>query len=99
MSSMASLEGIEYEPTSDEVATQPTWRWRCRRAVQCLVRSTIFELAACSTVMLNAGFLGMQVEWQAHHLSDDLPPYYKGIEVFVCVLFSAELLLRLADFV
>mmetsp|Transcript_110665 Transcript_110665/g.247320 ORF Transcript_110665/g.247320 Transcript_110665/m.247320 type:complete len:671 (+) Transcript_110665:83-2095(+) len=69
----------------------------CRMQVQRMVGSPIFDYAAGFMVLCNAVCIGAQTEYQATS-QDDMPKTplgYRLLELFFCVIFTAELALRL----
>lgn len=61
-----------------------------------LVESTRFDMACGALVVINAGVMGIQVDWMARHRSADAPTIFRSFEKLFCLLFTIEWILRLA---
>lgn len=70
----------------------------CEAMQQRLVRfvtSGACDFVATLMLVANAITIGAQVDFMARHVTEDLPPPYRWAEVAFCVVFSAEILLRI----
>lgn len=63
-----------------------------------LVNSSSFDYAVGCMVLLNAGAIGAQVDWDARNPTEATPITYKAINWIFCGLFTFELALRLITF-
>lgn len=69
-----------------------------KRSALWLVSHQVFDYAVASLIILNGLVVGMQIDWNARHTTDEAPWVYQVIEVVFCVVFTAELCLRLFAF-
>eukprot|EP00933_Yihiella_yeosuensis_P049958 TRINITY_DN4764_c2_g1_i1.p1 TRINITY_DN4764_c2_g1~~TRINITY_DN4764_c2_g1_i1.p1 ORF type:complete len:754 (-),score=122.62 TRINITY_DN4764_c2_g1_i1:266-2527(-) len=62
------------------------------------VRSDVFDYIACTLLVLNSLTIGAQTDYQAQNINQPVPPIYRGIEIFFCVVFTSELCARISVF-
>jgi len=66
-----------------------------KERARALVRHQYFDYAVCAVIALNAASIGVQTDYVAQHHTDNLPSSHRAVDITFCVLFTAELLLRL----
>jgi hypothetical protein len=71
-------------------------QWRERVAI--LGNSPGFDWTVCCIILLNALMIGIQSDYVARTLSEEMPTAFFALEMFLCVAFTMELALRLFVF-
>eukprot|EP00746_Dinoflagellata_sp_MGD_P154865 gnl/MRDRNA2_/MRDRNA2_85082_c0_seq1.p1 gnl/MRDRNA2_/MRDRNA2_85082_c0~~gnl/MRDRNA2_/MRDRNA2_85082_c0_seq1.p1 ORF type:complete len:657 (-),score=123.71 gnl/MRDRNA2_/MRDRNA2_85082_c0_seq1:18-1988(-) len=61
-----------------------------------MIASDNFEYCIGVAILINSIVIGAQVEWTANHENESPPAIFQVLEVFFCMLFAAELGLRIA---
>jgi len=64
-----------------------------RRFTNCLGRYADYPVACA--IFLNGVFLGVQTQYQSSKMTQAVPPVYPVFEVVFCVVFTAELIVKL----
>jgi len=70
----------------------------CSSVVSKFVRSPQFDYISGGLVIINAISLGVQIDWQARHVTDETTLPFRVLETVFCSIFTVELLLRLFAF-
>jgi len=70
----------------------------CRRHISRFVQGASFDYISGALVVLNAITLGLQTDWQARHVTAEVPMGFRVIEIFFCVVFTLEVLLRIVGY-
>jgi len=60
------------------------------------VTGSSFDYITGLFIVLNAASIGAQTDYMATHITDVLPTAYRAIEIVFCVVFTLELLMRIA---
>lgn len=85
-----------YEKGAAEATEMPvrqTHRWRCALASS-MVETHTFNMVTGFFILLNAASIGVQTEVMAVDFLSAPPPFWRGVEVAFCIIFSLELALR-----
>lgn len=60
-----------------------------------LVQSPVFDYGSGALVILNAVTIGVQTDYMARYNCESTPPFFRFVEFVFCMVFSAEILLRI----
>eukprot|EP00443_Scrippsiella_acuminata_P125771 CAMPEP_0115639990 /NCGR_PEP_ID=MMETSP0272-20121206/35553_1 /TAXON_ID=71861 /ORGANISM="Scrippsiella trochoidea, Strain CCMP3099" /LENGTH=634 /DNA_ID=CAMNT_0003077211 /DNA_START=9 /DNA_END=1911 /DNA_ORIENTATION=- len=67
----------------------------CSQRLSDFVQGVQFDCISGFLVVVNAALMGIQIDWQARRLSTESPVIFRIFEVFFCVIFTFELVLRI----
>lgn len=88
-------QGLHSQTTSSEDLDS---MGRCGRAdmwMKWIIMGNTFELISCFFIVLNAFFLGAQLEFELSNPGEDLTSGYRILNVLFVVIFTLELVLRI----
>lgn len=67
----------------------------CHQRLLGIVQSPRFDWSVGILVIINAMSIGLQTDYMAKHSGDHVPRVYRVVDVFFCVIFVAEIVLRI----
>jgi len=77
---------------------QTAKRTTCRQWSQRIVNHTAFDFVVAAFILLNGVSVGSQTDYMARNQTDEQPPAFQVIELIFCIIFTAELSIRLIAF-
>eukprot|EP00929_Paragymnodinium_shiwhaense_P054707 TRINITY_DN27423_c0_g1_i2.p1 TRINITY_DN27423_c0_g1~~TRINITY_DN27423_c0_g1_i2.p1 ORF type:complete len:768 (+),score=181.28 TRINITY_DN27423_c0_g1_i2:201-2306(+) len=80
----------------DKAAKKGHWRKQCWKMTAAeLLGTQKFDNFVGLLIIINATTIGLQTDWLARSMSEDTPAAFARAEQIFCVLFTAELVLRI----